>query len=535
MQDSPKITVYTQTYNAGNYLRQSIESVLNQTYTDFEYIIADHGSTDSTCEIIEEYRLKDKRIRSVRFDHNAKWLITKIRYEFMGEFYTVLDQDDWIESDYIERLLNISKKTGADIVNTGSVFFNGSDNEFSRIIQANALIIDNENYDKFFPVYHWYYRQYWGKLIKTELLKKASFPEWHELGLIYGIDTYTSFTLLKYAKRICIDNSALHHYRLHLNSVSHKYTENRSYSDLQLYNYSVDFLSKYGDISKENRLFLYLVYLNALNDTLKVLFSSSLSKKEKCIEVIEILNRTVTRDVLLCCRNKSFFSDVVGYDDYLKNYRELSSKVLDELFGYIFISWTEDICPFSDIEDVFEKYFSEYSKIICIDSFSLWGINEQLRTTFLSNNTIELICEFADLIHQNKYTKKYDLETIVKTLSEKDSILTMITDKRFIKNYYDVYIAVAKKEYMNALDKMTEMISSDHKKINGSFIDFYLTLSALLEKTDEFVNGKLVAAKYYIMHNQYEQCRAAINDLEEMGFGDDEQIIEINNLLNNME
>ena len=58
-----KISVLTASYNYENYISETIESVLNQTYKDFEYIIFDDGSTDKSLEIIEKYAQKDSRIK----------------------------------------------------------------------------------------------------------------------------------------------------------------------------------------------------------------------------------------------------------------------------------------------------------------------------------------------------------------------------------------------------------------------------------------------------------------------------------------
>jgi glycosyltransferase involved in cell wall biosynthesis len=61
----PKVTVLMAVYNGERYLRQSIESILSQTFTDFEFLIIDDGSTDSTPEILEEYNERDERIRII--------------------------------------------------------------------------------------------------------------------------------------------------------------------------------------------------------------------------------------------------------------------------------------------------------------------------------------------------------------------------------------------------------------------------------------------------------------------------------------
>lgn len=66
MNSAPLVSVCTPVYNGGKFLDQCIQSVLNQTFSDFEYIIVDNASTDDTRDIIENYRRKDSRIRVFR-------------------------------------------------------------------------------------------------------------------------------------------------------------------------------------------------------------------------------------------------------------------------------------------------------------------------------------------------------------------------------------------------------------------------------------------------------------------------------------
>ena len=63
-----KFTIFTSCYNQAAYLSEAIASVLNQTYTDFEYLLYDDGSTDNTWEIIQSYAAKDSRIKAVKLD-----------------------------------------------------------------------------------------------------------------------------------------------------------------------------------------------------------------------------------------------------------------------------------------------------------------------------------------------------------------------------------------------------------------------------------------------------------------------------------
>ena len=90
----PKVTIYTQAYNPGEYLTQCVESVLNQTYTDFEWILIDHGSTDNTREVIRSYAERDKRIIPVYIDVNGSvpnLLYDTVRREGTGKYFAYLE------------------------------------------------------------------------------------------------------------------------------------------------------------------------------------------------------------------------------------------------------------------------------------------------------------------------------------------------------------------------------------------------------------------------------------------------------------
>ena len=68
---TPKISVILSNYNRANLLKRSIESVLSQTFEDFELIIIEDGSTDNSLEIIEQFAMKDNRIRWISFKENS--------------------------------------------------------------------------------------------------------------------------------------------------------------------------------------------------------------------------------------------------------------------------------------------------------------------------------------------------------------------------------------------------------------------------------------------------------------------------------
>lgn len=95
MQNNPYISVVLPVYNQGKYIAETIESVLAQTYTDFEFLILDDGSTDNSAAIIREYAAKDSRIKAYYEPNSGKSAATNnLVGKAFGTWCAFLDADD---------------------------------------------------------------------------------------------------------------------------------------------------------------------------------------------------------------------------------------------------------------------------------------------------------------------------------------------------------------------------------------------------------------------------------------------------------
>ena len=105
----PKVSVGVPVFNGEEYLRRRLDSILGQTFTDYEIIISDNASTDMTNKICKEYLNKDKRIRYVRqntnigFPNNFNFLINEAR----GEYYIAAAHDDLWEPTFLEKNVKV--------------------------------------------------------------------------------------------------------------------------------------------------------------------------------------------------------------------------------------------------------------------------------------------------------------------------------------------------------------------------------------------------------------------------------------------
>jgi glycosyltransferase involved in cell wall biosynthesis len=103
MNNAPQVSIGLPVYNGENYLSEAIASVLDQTYTDFELVVADNASTDRTSEICRDYAASDRRVRYLRNEHNigAPKNYDLVWARSSGKYFKWLAHDDRIKPRYL--------------------------------------------------------------------------------------------------------------------------------------------------------------------------------------------------------------------------------------------------------------------------------------------------------------------------------------------------------------------------------------------------------------------------------------------------
>lgn len=140
----PKVSVIMSAYNVEESVKRAIDSVLNQTLTDFEFVIINDCSTDKTDEIICEY--VDPRITYLKHLKNrgCGWARYTGIKAAKGEYIAFLDSDDWYASDYLETLVGYAEKYNADAVCSGRFLCNG--NEVVKELKPKLIVLgEGEN------------------------------------------------------------------------------------------------------------------------------------------------------------------------------------------------------------------------------------------------------------------------------------------------------------------------------------------------------------------------------------------------------
>lgn len=302
MHEEIMVSIYTQVYNNRDYIDKCVQSILNQTYKNFEYILIDNGCTDGSKEILEQYAQKDNRIRLIRYEKNtplALWVYIAQK-SAKGKYIANLDSDDWIELDYLEKLINLCEKNDLDMICTGSLFHHEGEGplvtEIPRVANQQ-IIMDREKMLAYLRYYYTFFVTTWGKLFRRDIFCETDFSIIEKNKFSYGGDTIIVFTFLSNAKKVCVDNSVLHHYLLREKSASYVYDPRRYLFATYLYQILVDFFSDEGKINVDNLNFSAGVFALNINLTAHDVYHSELSSKEKIKKLLDIANLPVVNEL----------------------------------------------------------------------------------------------------------------------------------------------------------------------------------------------------------------------------------------------
>lgn len=303
-------------YNVEKYLERCLNSILSQTYSNFELIIIDDGSTDNCHNIINKYKKIDSRIKAFRQENKG---LSAARNEGLkkanGEYIGFIDSDDYISKYYIEYLLNALLSNNASISccthtegEESNYFHNEKKEDYKKCIE----IYNNRSAGLNMMHGHGIFVTVWGKLYKKEVLQICNFPEGR-----FGEDNYTSCQYLwntkNYTDKVILIKKNLYYYFSNPTSIVNTPDKKKIEDDLWAKQQRIIFytnkneweLYQLGYKSLENRIFYYMktypskrgyfFYFNYLCYILKIKFNIKTLAKYLLIlvspKLLNFLNR----------------------------------------------------------------------------------------------------------------------------------------------------------------------------------------------------------------------------------------------------
>lgn len=205
-----KVSVIMPIYNVEKYLRESIESVLNQTYGNFELFLVDDGSPDNCPKIIDEYAQMDKRIIAIHQDNAG---VDAARNNAIdranGKYIAFIDSDDAYEKKYLELLVNAIEKNSCDMSVCSFIPF-GIENppKFKTISEQT---VDRNSAVELLLGYNSVNGYVWNKLFKRELIDEHNIR--FQDGYWACDDVLFAGSYMHYCKNIVIIENPLYRYR----------------------------------------------------------------------------------------------------------------------------------------------------------------------------------------------------------------------------------------------------------------------------------------------------------------------------------
>lgn len=238
-----KISVIIPVYNEEKYLRECLDSIINQTLTDIEIICVNDGSSDDSLNILKEYCEKDNRIRIISQENKGLGASRNNGLDnATGEYIYFIDSDDYLKNTTLEELYNIATKDNLDLVIFKLVNFNPQTNEKDYTYSDMPFLTGLDDFsftditddllsiDVTVPT----------KLFKQELVNNIRFNE----ELIFEDNLFFIEYIFR-ARRIKFHDECLYWRRVHDTSIIN--SENRNYIDvIEIFNQITDKVREYG-------------------------------------------------------------------------------------------------------------------------------------------------------------------------------------------------------------------------------------------------------------------------------------------------
>lgn len=503
-----RVGVFMRVYRNEPALHQAIQSVMAQTYTNFKYYILVNQKTKA---VVQQYQNKDSRIE-VLDGKEDEGFRTYAKY-LAGEnvYVTTIDADDWYEKQYLEQLVCFAEKHRLDIVSCGNNFVNEKGGFVGERVQ-NSLIWNTKDTGAVLCYMYAFFRTIWGKLMKATVFAdydEQKLPSSSQYGG-YGGDTIFIFNLLYHTKKIGIIDQCLYNYRMSPTSGSYTFLEGRLDSDELLFNYVKDFLDKTGCCSQHSIDFLYLVYGNAVLDTIKLILAQRIPEEQRGEELLYILKKETTKNLLYKERLRILKED------------EQTVSTFTEQYGGLIFAESE---RYLDKKNIAQKYLllleelkPRYKGVLEVEEFMFLSKNRELLDALLKEN---YLCIFNMVIDSLREMPEVDKKITIEILRKFNSQVILdavLTNQEFVVDYVSLIKTIENGDLENALN-ICEKYFEDGKtpKLGEILVELWINLSALLEQPDQFIRGKQTKLQILLKEGKEEEAQQEYEDLQEMG------------------
>ncbi len=306
-----KVSVIVPVYKVEKYLKQCLDSIINQTLKEIEIILIDDNSPDNCGEICDEYSKKDSRVKVIHKQNEGLGLTRNLGMEISkGKYIGFVDSDDYIKKDMYEKLYNIAEKYNAEVVYSSDFFRVNNAGKEIKIQKKNVVereYCDEEVVNELLPNIISAPPNYkqdevigvsvWKALYKNGVLKEHNI-RFHSERVYISEDAIFQIELLVHIKKAVVIPYMGYYYRKNQQSLSMKYQSNRFEMVKILYKKQLELVNDMPNkavlIERIQRIFIANMRLCAIQEVLSKQKIKTILRNIKIINNDEISKKVLS-------------------------------------------------------------------------------------------------------------------------------------------------------------------------------------------------------------------------------------------------
>lgn len=318
---NPKISIIIPVYNTEKFIKECLDSIINQTFKDIEIICINDGSTDNSLNILNEYKDIDNRIRVFSQENSGAGVARNLGIEkSKGDYILFVDGDDWIKDNTCEKLYAQAIKLDTDMILFDAIEHKPNNKFRKRIYFPNDSF--KEDYNTFTFDYH--FRKnlvmngmlvIWSKFYKTSFIKENNIKFYnHE---VFN-DVQFHIASMLFAKKIGYNPKIFYHYnRLGQPSLQNNNVKTqKSFILLDIFAEIKDFLIKNKFMDEFELNYLRFVITESENNLIKINYETKIPFFKKIKELFELLSVSSKSLNELPLKNSKFYINVLTCETY---------------------------------------------------------------------------------------------------------------------------------------------------------------------------------------------------------------------------
>lgn len=308
---NPAISVIVPVYNEERFLRNCLNSIAGQTMRDFEVIIVNDGSTDSSLSIIEEFKRENSNFLIINQKNSGVACARNHALKYArGKYIAFVDSDDYIEPEFLEKLYTVAKSSGSDIVCCGYYTYLPEKKKkikkpfcFKTGVYSNKKMLKSLIKD---VRTHFYM---WNKLWKHDLFKKNNiiFPD------MCFEDMPVSISLFYFANKVAVIKEEYYNYTRHEDSIVSNIDAEKLNDYVRAFACMRNFLEQNNDYNNYKFSFLWYGYRTIITNC-KLVYKMCAEKNDFKGMLSKLINLNYN---VFSCMQKEFacFGNVSEFPD----------------------------------------------------------------------------------------------------------------------------------------------------------------------------------------------------------------------------